>query len=768
MRTESLKIHSWLLAIVSLLIVPSLLLAVFWVRDAYREVSGITRALDGLGAIEALHPILEARTLGHVAPEVVGWENLVSRLHPASDAASEFEMLYRKTIGQRDDAAAIADFRKLVRMIAGSTAVEPATPPEITGLALMVTRQILMLSERSIRLLKVARRMAGRPSLNDWDRMALPVQGGQYKAVSDTITLARRSDITGLPAWDAEMLERLSAEFGRANVRFQQAAAGMVMQLGNAERGADLDVSVIGSAYPRLAKATNNLWLASSKTLRQVLTDRREEVVTNLSLTGAVGAFSILFALVAAIFLGRALASRTHREFENVGFYDPLTGLPNRRALIQTLEAGLHRGTGQRLKRMGVLHLDLVRFKAVNDTFGEKVGDALLRDTATLLGRLCPKDIVMRIGGNEFAIVTERFSRTREIGMLALRLVREIAKERTIEGCVCETGVYIGIAAVNGSSSGAEQMLKDAELALMMAKKAGSAGFEIFEPQMRAEFQQRNALAEELRVAIGRGHIRPFFQPQIDLVSGKVVGVETLIRWIDPEKGVTSPGVFLPVAAEFGLMATLDEIVRERAIDAMKAWRKAGIAIDHIGLNMTASSLADPDVVDHLVQAVEDNDLWPSAVSIEVLESVMVDTETAGPIKQNVAKLADLGFLIDLDDFGTGHAGIASLRDLRVNRIKIDRSFVDGVDQDPELAKLTNAMIQLAHSLNIRVLAEGVETRSEQAWLKEHGCHEIQGYLLCKPMSFEAISQWLAEDRADKEFEAAADAEPAEAAIAAA
>lgn len=255
----------------------------------------------------------------------------------------------------------------------------------------------------------------------------------------------------------------------------------------------------------------------------------------------------------------------------------------------------------------------------------------------------------------------------------------------------------------------------------------------------------------KLRKGLSDGHIVPWFQPQICLQTGAVLGFEALVRWIDPALGSRTPAEFLPLASEIGLMLDIDLNVQRQAFNALAYFHGNGVASCDIGINLTAGQLRNPDLVDYFCLELERTGLTPGVVSIEILESAMLDDEAADPIKNNINRLAALGFRIDLDDFGTGHAGLSSLRDLDVSRVKIDRSFVRDVHVDTKLQKFTRALIGLAKTLNIEVLAEGIESPDEIDWLRAEGCDAVQGYIIAKPMPADDALRWAVSRQAGLE-----------------
>ncbi len=315
---------------------------------------------------------------------------------------------------------------------------------------------------------------------------------------------------------------------------------------------------------------------------------------------------------------------------------------------------------------------------------------------------------------------------------LADRLVQVLSKERIIDGHETRLDICAGMSISKPGAIASDQLLIESSLALRSAKQKGARSAALFSPDMRAIFEKNVEIAKELREALKVGKIVPWYQPQVCARTGKIVGAEALVRWIDTADGVRFPNAFLPAASEAGYMETVDETVRHQAMAMAAQVRRSSSAPFHIGLNVSASLLMDDKCVDILTAETKRAGLQPRQVSIEILEAVMIDEFAAAPILVNVAKLSELGFFIELDDFGTGHSSISSLRDLKVDRVKIDRSFISGVDKNPKLQRFTSALIQLARSLDISVLAEGVETEGERNWLMENDCDVIQGFLISK------------------------------------
>ena len=288
----------------------------------------------------------------------------------------------------------------------------------------------------------------------------------------------------------------------------------------------------------------------------------------------------------------------------------------------------------------------------------------------------------------------------------------------------------------------AHAMLDAAESALGEARRQGSGAIRAFSPEIRKRQAASRKLAGEAERAINSGQLRPWFQPQISTDTGAVDGFEALARWQHPERGLVSPGEFLPALDAAGLLPRLGEAILHHSLTALRSWDRAGVSVPTIGVNFSAAELRDPALVDRIVWDLDRFDLSPGRLTIEILESVIAGSPD-DTIARNIRRLAELGCPIDLDDFGTGHASITSIRRFDVSRIKIDRSFVSGVDRDPEQQKMASAILSLAERLDLDTLAEGVETSGEHAMLSQLGCRCVQGFGIGRPMPFEDTIAWL-------------------------
>ncbi len=426
---------------------------------------------------------------------------------------------------------------------------------------------------------------------------------------------------------------------------------------------------------------------------------------------------------------------------------DDLTGLRNRHQLAAEI-SGLVDGLNPR-ERVAVLHVDLDRFKVVNDVFGHDAGDFVLCTCADIMaGGPVPPRIAARVGGDEFISVLVTQKSKNEVLRYARQISKRIAEPIGFDGHQCNVGASIGIAFVEDpGEKAASEALTAADIALHQAKRGVARGVVTFEPAMRTATVRNSEVAQKMQIGIQRGEFLPHFQPQVNARSGGVMGFEALIRWIPHDGKPVPAGEFLDVAQNAGLTEMLDDIVMDQSCQAVRFMLDWGLKSPCVSLNMSMLQVSDSNLVDRLEFFMKKHGIKHRHLRIELLESTLLD-ERAAHIIENVHSMIKAGFRVELDDFGTGHAAIATLRKFSVSQIKIDRSLVRHIDQDDELQTITCAIVDLAKNLGISVLAEGVETQAEQDMLLSFDCDTAQGYLHAKPMPLPELRQYLA-DRGD-------------------
>lgn len=434
--------------------------------------------------------------------------------------------------------------------------------------------------------------------------------------------------------------------------------------------------------------------------------------------------------------VGRDVTERRRMEAElaHRATHDPLTGLPNRVLLLDHLELAMARA-GRDDKLVAVMFLDLDRFKSVNDTLGHDPGDELLKQVAARIASvLRPADTVARLGGDEFVVLCEDIEDEHHAMTIAQRISSTIETEPfTIGGIDLTVTASIGIALSHGGVAHPEGLLRDADAAMYRAKDLGRARLELFDESMRRRSAQRLELADQLATGIERGNIGVHYQPSVDLTTGRVTSVEALARWEHPERGTLSPSEFIRLAEETGLIIGLGLSVLSRACQQARQWEiELGHDSPRVHVNLSASQLTTSNLPVLVEAVLESSALTPSKLCLEITESVLM--EDAPAVIDTLWQLKRLGVMLAIDDFGTGYSSLSYLGRFPVDIMKIDRSFIDGLGPDPEDSTIVAAIVNLAHTLDLETIAEGVETPEQIERLRALGCKGAQGFLLAKPL----------------------------------
>jgi diguanylate cyclase (GGDEF)-like protein len=417
-------------------------------------------------------------------------------------------------------------------------------------------------------------------------------------------------------------------------------------------------------------------------------------------------------------------------RIEHNALHDSLTGLPNRRYLDDMLKrhaAGNHDANGS----MALLHIDLDRFKQINDTLGHAAGDTMLIHASAVLRANCsPSDFVARIGGDEFVLLTSAGEDDEHLGALAERIVQQMRQPVSYEGHQCRFGVSIGIAADRQAMIDGKRLLINADIALYRAKARGRNRYEFFSEALQAEVVHTKKVADEILSGFERQEFVAWFQPQFDAKTLDVVGVEALARWRHPTDGIRAPDAFMGIAEELNVVATLDRLILEQSLAALSHWDDMGLAVPRVSVNVSLKRLNDEDLIGGLQQL----DIERGRIAFELVESIYLDDGDA-VVGWNIDKIKDLGIEIEIDDFGTGYASIVSLQKLRPRRLKIDRQLVNPILVDPAQRQLLASIVDIGKSMGIEVVAEGVETMQHAAILRDLGCDILQGYAFSRPLS---------------------------------
>ena len=433
-------------------------------------------------------------------------------------------------------------------------------------------------------------------------------------------------------------------------------------------------------------------------------------------------------------------------ELNRLAITDDLTGLLNRRGLMDRLDrmrAALLRG-----QDLMVMQIDLDRFKTVNDVWGHEAGDAVLTASARRLSRIIgPGGAISRVGGDEFVVARPCGGGTAFSADFARQIIEALSDPIPLRGQSVRVGASVGFDHCRTDDARTlSDVLASADIAISHAKQSGGGVAVAFRDAMREESRRVHLMAEDIQRGLAAGEFEPFYQPQIDTRSGRITGMEALVRWRHPERGLVPAFQFLDVAQKSGLADALDDVVVDRACEAAQTLRRWGMKGSRISINLSASQISDPHIVSRLHGHMAAHGVSSDDLRVELLESTLIDQRSTQTVR-NVHALIEAGFPVELDDFGTGHAAIATLRQFAVSCIKIDRSLVQNIDSDPELQVITAAIIDLAHRLRIDVLAEGVETEAEQVQLQTMGCHRAQGYLHARPMPLSDLHDFLRDRR---------------------
>ena len=432
---------------------------------------------------------------------------------------------------------------------------------------------------------------------------------------------------------------------------------------------------------------------------------------------------------------------RAEEMIEHLAYHDALTGLPNRTLFEDRLAVTL--AQARRKKQMAaVMFLDLDRFKVVNDTVGHTLGDQLLQSVAErLTGLMREGDTVARVGGDEFTLLLPEVARSEDLVEVAERILEALRQPWVLDGHEFRITTSIGIATYPTDGEDAQSLLRNADTAMYRAKDQGRDNYKLYTPKMNARIAERLALENGLRHGLERGEFLVYYQPQVDIASGAISGVEALVRWQHPERGLVSPAEFIQVAEETGLIVPVGAWVLRTACAQAKAWQAAGYPPVRVAVNLSARQFQQRDLIEVVDEVLKETGLEARWLQLEITEGVAMQD-----VEFNIAvlrELREMGVQIAIDDFGTGHSSLSYLSQLPIDVVKIDQSFIQDLTTDPNDAAIARSIIVMAHNLKLRVIAEGVETEEQLAFLKKRRCDEMQGYLFSKPAPAEAFEEML-------------------------
>ncbi|WDT75666.1 MAG: EAL domain-containing protein [Candidatus Manganitrophus sp.] len=425
--------------------------------------------------------------------------------------------------------------------------------------------------------------------------------------------------------------------------------------------------------------------------------------------------------------------------------HDALTNLPNRTLFYDRLGQAISR-VAWRNRLVAVLFLDLDRFKVINDTLGHAVGDLLLQEVSKRLGLLLRSgDTVARIGGDEFVIILDDVAKAEDVAKICQKILDALSKPFLLKEHELFITVSVGISLFPNDGRDAETLLKNADTAMYKAKEQGRNNYQHFSSNMNVKALERLALETNLRHALERNEFLLHFQPFVSLATGEIVGMEALIRWRHPDLGMVSPAQFIPLAEETGLIVPISEWVLKTACRQNKKWQELGLRPIRMAVNLSARQFYEKDFRKGVVATLRETGLEPHYLELELTEgTIMKSTDVTVTA---LDEFHQLGIAISIDDFGTGYSSLNYLKRFPVNKLKIDQSFVRDVVKDPDDAAITNAIVVLGHTLQLKTIAEGVETQEQLDFLRSIGCDEVQGYLFSKPLPAEEATKILAEGK---------------------
>ena len=433
-----------------------------------------------------------------------------------------------------------------------------------------------------------------------------------------------------------------------------------------------------------------------------------------------------------AVFSDISAIKNSEHELIRLAHHDPLTDLPNRLLFTDRAQQALTSAQAQK-RGCALLMVDLDHFKMINDSLGHTIGDHMLKAVAERLAAMFGPGITLaRLGGDEFAVLAESCPQLVQAAALAQRIIDGLKEPFLIDEHQLFINTSIGISLFPGDALSAEQLLRNADSALFKAKSAGRNGYALYTEELTAHAQQRVELAFELRRALEQQQLRVYYQPIHDMPTSRMVGVEALVRWEHPERGLVSPAEFIPVAERTGLIAEIDAWVMRQACQQMCQWQQAGVALSFVAVNVSSRLFARRELYQQVAQVLRDTGLDPAYLELEVTESaVMEDPEVA---LEQMHRLRELGVRLAIDDFGTGYSSLLRLKRLPVQKLKIDQGFVAGLPGDEDDGAIVRVIIALAHSMGMQVQAEGIEQVEQAALLLELGSHLGQGYWFGRPV----------------------------------
>ena len=433
--------------------------------------------------------------------------------------------------------------------------------------------------------------------------------------------------------------------------------------------------------------------------------------------------------------------NKADERIEYLASHDSLTDLPNRELFNSLLRRAIETARRHQ-RRLAVLFIDLDRFKVINDSLGHDAGDMLLVQVARRLrGVLRSSDVVARLGGDEFVVILEECAETDDVENIAANLLSVLSQPMELGGHECHTTASIGIAMYPQNGGDALSLTKNADMAMYLAKEDGKNGFRFFSKEARAQSIEHLELETALRRALERDQLSLHYQPKVDVASGQITGVEALLRWAHPEFGMVPPLQFIPLAEETGLIVPVGRWVLKEACAQNMAWQRRGLRPVSVAVNLSPRQFIDEQLLQDIDEALAGSGMSPVLLQLEVTESMVM--RNVSRAVRVLDAIRSRGIRLAIDDFGTGYSSMSLMKQFPIDTIKIDRSFVRDLPEDTEDRAITQAIIGMGKALGMTVIAEGVETAEQQAFLRSHGCDEMQGFLFSKPLPSRHMAELL-------------------------
>jgi diguanylate cyclase (GGDEF)-like protein len=430
-----------------------------------------------------------------------------------------------------------------------------------------------------------------------------------------------------------------------------------------------------------------------------------------------------------------------NRQLRHLATHDALTGLPNRILLEDRMSQAIAHATRDG-HTFAVAIFDLDRFKVINDSFGHAIGDELLKEVARRLQGIARSiDTVVRLGGDEFVMIIDHLAQAKDAQTVAQRAIGALGQALHIGDKDITSSASVGIALFPQDGNSVEKLMAHADAAMYFVKQHGRNNVQYFEPGMDADTQDRGRLENDLQQALGLGQFELYYQPKVDAQSGEINGAEALIRWRHPVRGLVSPATFIPLAEESGLMESIGNWVIQEACRQAGAWQREGLTPTRVAVNLSACQFRNGNLLTTIRRALKDARLDPNYLEVEVTESALMhDPEASVNILNQLSKM---GVLVSVDDFGTGYSSMSYLQRFPIDKLKIDRAFINEVTSSNNDASIVSAIVSLGHTLKLKVIAEGVETPEQLEFLQMVGCDQYQGYHYSAAMPADEFAQLI-------------------------